>query len=192
MNPTEAGNIAVPPDFAIGAGCVSTASKAPLGDGAEGKPSLKSQAIRGSIWSVLSLGVSQSLRLGSNIILARLLFPEVFGLSTLAMSVSKGLNMFTDIGVGPNIIQNSRGDDPRFLNTAWTVQVIRALGLSLILAIVAFPVARAYGQPQLFLVLLALAAGALLNGVASTSIFTPVRTVPRLAKTPRRRWWRTS
>src|SRR3954466_8895678 len=136
------------------------------------KPSLRAQAVRGSLWQGVSLGVGQLLRLGSNIILARLLFPEVFGLSTLALSISKGLNMFTDVGIGPNIIQSERGDDPVFLNTAWTVQIVRALGLALILSIIAFPAARGYGESRLFPILLAMAAGHLINGFASTSLFS--------------------
>lgn len=41
--------------------------------------SLKSLARRGSIWRIGGYGTSQVLRLGSNLILKRLLFPEAFG-----------------------------------------------------------------------------------------------------------------
>lgn len=82
--------------------------------------SLKKLAIRGMVWTVAGYGASQILRLGSNLILTRLLFPELFGLMTLVNIFITGLHLFSDIGVGPSIIQNKRGDDPVFLNTAWT------------------------------------------------------------------------
>ena len=36
-----------------------------------------------------------------------------------------GLQMFSDIGIYPSIIQNKRGEEPDFLNTAWTIQIVR-------------------------------------------------------------------
>jgi len=37
----------------------------------------------------------------------------------------QGLQMFSDVGIGPSIIQNKRGEPPHFYNTAWTIQVFR-------------------------------------------------------------------
>jgi hypothetical protein len=33
--------------------------------------------------------------------------------------------MFSDFGLNASIIRSSRGDDPVFLQTAWTVQILR-------------------------------------------------------------------
>ena len=43
------------------------------------------------------------------------------------------------VGIGPTIIQNKRGDDPTFLNTAWTLQVVRGFILWLGCLAVAWP-----------------------------------------------------
>lgn len=110
---------------------------------------LGARAMRGSVWTVASYGASQVLRLGSNLILTRLLFPEAFGMMALIMVFMQGLVMFSDIGVGPSIMQNKRGDDPDFLNTAWTIQVIRGFILWLVSCAIAVPLARFYGEPQL-------------------------------------------
>jgi O-antigen/teichoic acid export membrane protein len=111
--------------------------------------SLKSLAIRGAAWTVAGYGASQVLRLGSNLILTRLLFPEAFGLMALVHVVLSGLQMFSDVGIGPSIIQNQRGEDPRFLNTAWTIQVFRGFALWIACSILAWPVALFYAEPQL-------------------------------------------
>ncbi|MBU1690127.1 MAG: oligosaccharide flippase family protein [Gammaproteobacteria bacterium] len=38
-----------------------------------------------------------------------------------------GLVLFSDLGISQAIIQNRRGEDPDFLNTAWTVQIVRGI-----------------------------------------------------------------
>ena len=85
----------------------------------------KSKLLNGSLWTFFGYGSSQIIRLGSNLVLARLLFPEAFGIMSLVTVVMQGLTMISDLGVGPSIIHSKRGDDPNFLNTAWTIQVIR-------------------------------------------------------------------
>ncbi len=45
--------------------------------------SLKKLAIKGTIWTLVGYGSSQILRLLSNLILTRLLVPELFGLMAL-------------------------------------------------------------------------------------------------------------
>lgn len=138
-------------------------------------PSLKGLALRGAAWTVLGYGTGQVLRLGGNLILARLLFPEAFGLMALVNVVLQGLHMFSDVGVGPSIIQNKRGDDPRFLNTAWTLQIIRGLVLALCAWLIAWPVAQFYQQSQLLELISVTALTALIAGFNSTGLYTANR-----------------
>ena len=91
--------------------------------------SITSRFFFGSAWVVFGHVASQGIRLAANLILTRLLFPEAFGLMALVNIFLQGLEMFTVLGIGPSIIQNRRGDDPAFLNTAWTIQVIRGFVL---------------------------------------------------------------
>lgn len=60
-----------------------------------------------------------------------------------------GLMMFSDVGIGPAIAQNRRGDDVAFLNTAWTLQVVRGALLWALACGIAAPVAWFYEVPQL-------------------------------------------
>lgn len=86
---------------------------------------LRERLLRSSGWLSFGFIVSQGLRLGSNLILTRLLFPEAFGLMALISVFIVGLGMLSDIGVAPSIQQSRHGDEPDFLNTAWTIQAVR-------------------------------------------------------------------
>lgn len=111
------------------------------------------RVFKGSAWVAIGFVGSQVMRLGANLILTRLLFPEAFGLMALVTVFMVGIVMFSDIGIGPSILQNKRGDEPDFLNTAWTIQVIRGFVLWGISCALAWPVSVFYNEPQLLLLL---------------------------------------
>jgi len=136
---------------------------------------LKARAVRGSMWTVGGHGASQVLRLGSNLVLTRLLFPEAFGLMALVQVFMQGLAMFSDVGIGPSIIQNKRGDDPEFLDTAWTIQIIRGLVLWLAACAIAWPVAQFYNEPMLMQLLPVAGLSAVIAGFKPTRAFTANR-----------------
>ena len=104
--------------------------------------------IRSSLWSVGGFGLGHALRLASNLILTRLLFPEAFGLMALVTIFMIGLEMFTDLGIVTSIIQNKRGEEADFLNTAWTIKVIRGIVIFICIYLIAGPVAWFYEEPQ--------------------------------------------
>jgi O-antigen/teichoic acid export membrane protein len=134
--------------------------------------SIKKLAIRGTVWTIASYGSSQILRFGSNLILTRLLTPDVFGLMALVYVFITGLHLFSDIGIGTSIIQNKRGDDPKFLNTAWTMQVIRGVVLWLGCLLIAWPIATLYGNPQLRWLIPVVGLNTVIEGFKSTALFT--------------------
>ncbi|QDU70306.1 oligosaccharide flippase family protein [Mucisphaera calidilacus] len=136
---------------------------------------LKAMALKGSVWTMAGFGASQIIRLASNLILTRLLFPEAFGLMALVTVFMTGLQMFSDVGIAPAIIQNPRGDDPKFLNTAWTIQVIRGFILWAFAFAIAYPVASFYEQPLLAQMIPAVGITAAINGFQSTAIHTASR-----------------
>lgn len=110
---------------------------------------LFARALRGSAFIAMGYVIGQAMRLAANLILTRLLFPEAFGLMALVTMVMIGLTMFSDVGIGPAILGNKRGDDPRFLDTAWTVQAIRGALLWGITCALAWPLAVFYRAPDL-------------------------------------------
>ena len=76
--------------------------------------------------------------------------PELFDIIALANGVVLALQSLSDFGISPNIIQNQRGDEPDFLNTAWTLQVIRGFGLYLVCLLITRPVAQFYEDDMRF------------------------------------------
>ena len=104
--------------------------------------------------------------------MTRLLFPEVYGLMTLVWAVLYGLQMFADTGIVTTIIRDPRGDDPSFLNTAFTTNVLRGLLLWVISCVIAYPLAVFYHQPVLAQLLPATGLTALIHGFVSTAMYT--------------------
>ncbi len=133
------------------------------------------RAMRGSVITAGAYAFTQALRLGSNLVLTRLLVPEAFGLMALVSVVLVGLSMFSDMGVGPAISQHPLGDEPRFLNTAWTLNVLRGLMLWLLTCILALPAAHLYNAPDLALLLPAAGLTLLISGFDPTRIDTANR-----------------
>lgn len=136
---------------------------------------LEKQAIRGTAYVVGYYGVSVALRMVSSVVLARLFSPEFFGLMTLLTTVLVGLNLFSHIGLGDSVIQSPRGDEPLFLNTAWTLQVIRGGGLWVMTLLLAWPVARFYHEPRMAALFPVLGFGCVIAGFASPSLLNLAR-----------------
>lgn len=136
---------------------------------------LMARVLRSTSWILMGYGASQALRLASNLILTRLLFPEAFGLMALITVVVVGLSLFSDVGISPSIAQSKRGDDPDFLNTAWTIQVIRGFVLWLAASVLAYPLALFYDQPDLAIYLPIAALSLMVAGFNPTRIETAHR-----------------
>lgn len=153
----------------------TVASAAPVEGLATGRPgaatkaSDRSLAMRASAWALLGYGSAQVLRLGSNLVLTRLLAPDAFGLMALVNVFLTGLQMFSDFGIEQRIVQHGGGEDPRFLRTAWTVQVLRGLALTLIALLIAWPASVAY-DARLLTLLAVCGLSATIGGFASTSV----------------------
>lgn len=128
--------------------------------------------MRGTLWTLGSYGVSMALRFGSSLLLTRLLLPDVYGLMALVYVFLTGLYLFSDIGIGVSIVQNERGDDPAFVNTAWTIQIIRGICLWVVSCLLAWPVATFYEKPQLMVLIPIMGLTAIIGGFDSTALAT--------------------
>ena len=149
----------------------STFDSAP-GDGGKDAAPLRSRALTGSAWTIGEYLFCNLLRLVTNMVMARLLFPEAFGVMVIAGALVQALEMFADVGVGLSIIQHKRGDEPAFLNTAWTIQVIRGLALCAAACALALPYAMLYDQPVLAWIVPACGLIFVINGLQSTNMAT--------------------
>ncbi len=101
---------------------------------------IKSRVVAAGSWTLFGFGAAQALRLASNLIMTRLLVPEMFGLLAATMTFLFIVHLVTDFGIQPSIIQSKRGEEQRFLNTAWVMQILRGFVLMIALIIVAFTI----------------------------------------------------
>lgn len=136
---------------------------------------LRRQALDSAAWVVAGMGCANLVRLAGNVALARLLFPEAFGVMALANVFMQGLLLFSDVGTGASIVRDRRGDDPAFLDTAWTLHLLRGLTICLLTVALASPVASFYGRSDplardLAYYLPVLGLSALIDGAASTRL----------------------
>ena len=132
--------------------------------------SLRDRAKRASMWTTASYIVTQPLRLLNTVILAALLVPHEVGLMVMVSVFMQGLQMFSDIGTGPAIIHNKRGDQMDFLNTAWTMQVGRGFVLWMAACAGAWPMSIWFNQPSLVWLIPIAGFGVVISGFNSTSL----------------------
>ncbi len=118
--------------------------------------------------------------------MTRQLHPEMFGVMAIAGMILAGLAMFSDVGLKPSIVQNERGSEPAFLNTAWVIQILRggvlcgfAVGLSLLALLASrldiLPRGSVYDAPSLPYVIAALSVATIIGGLESTKMIEASR-----------------
>jgi O-antigen/teichoic acid export membrane protein len=157
---------------------MSTALDSPPRPSTEAGPpetvGLRRAVVGSAVWLSLGFAAVQAIRLASTVVLPGLLYPKVFGLVALASTILIGLHMFADLGIRTAVVQSSRGDDPRFLATAWTLGVIRGFALWGVSCALAWPAAygRAEPEPLLVWLLPVLGLTTVIEGLASTSLYT--------------------
>lgn len=138
---------------------------------------LSARIARGTVFTLLGFGGQTALRLASNLVLTRLLFPEAFGLMALVGVVLTGAAMFSDLGIRGAVVRDPRGADPAFLRTAFTLQILRGLALGAVVLALAGPAARFYDAPGLDGLLRLAALAPVLQGLNSVGLMTANREI---------------
>jgi O-antigen/teichoic acid export membrane protein len=109
--------------------------------------------LKGDLFATtFSFGAMAVIKFGSSMILTRILRPADYGVLTVLMSIIFVVEMLADLGVGIFIVRDPKGDDPRYLNTAWTMRLGRAVLNTCVLLIFGPLIAEHfYHAPQLSL-----------------------------------------
>ncbi len=133
--------------------------------------SLKSKVIRSGFWVGLSTSLLSFLSIGRNIILARLLAPEIFGLMAICLIVIRGVELFTETGFGAALIhRQDQFDEAK--ETAFTLMVIRGFVLALIVFSISTFVATYYERTELSNPIKAIALVLLFKGFQNINLIT--------------------
>jgi O-antigen/teichoic acid export membrane protein len=126
-------------------------------------------------WSYATHGLQLVLRLGSSLILTRLLLPDAYGVFGPALAVVIFLEFLSDIGLRPAVVRSPHGEDPAFLGTAWSVVMVRALLLSAAAFSLSWILPPWYQMPQLGGVLMVLAVRPLIMAFQNPTLFVLYR-----------------
>lgn len=128
---------------------------------------LSSSALQSAIWVLIGSGGGQIIRLLGNLVLTRLLFPEAFGIMAIIFAIIIGLGQLSDIGVRQSVINSDRIEDPKFMQTAWTMQVLQSTFIAIIAAALAYPAAVFYEEAILAPVMSVIALSLFISGFRS-------------------------
>src|SRR5258705_5916325 len=109
---------------------------------------LRGRAIRGGFAKVCSQGANFALRVGSLMVLARLLDPKDFGLVGMVTAFTGVLNLFRDFGLSSATVQRVEVTDDQVSTLFWINSFVGG-GLWLLLAAVSPFVASFYPGPRL-------------------------------------------
>lgn len=131
--------------------------------------SLQQKVVRGSFWVVVSQIFSRAVGLAQTAILARLLTPDDFGLFGIALLVFYILETFSETGIRKALIQLP-GDIEPALNTAWTIQIVRGLLVSLIIFFCAPLAGQFFREPNAIDVLRVISLTSLMKGFLNPGI----------------------
>jgi O-antigen/teichoic acid export membrane protein len=124
---------------------------------------------RGAFWVVAWRMSTRLMGLCSTLILVRLLAPGDFGLIALAATFAVALESCLAIGVEDQIVR-AKSPSRAMYDTGFTLNLLRGLLVAVVIALVAAPAGRFFGDARLEPVLLALALSAALSGLANIGV----------------------
>jgi O-antigen/teichoic acid export membrane protein len=132
---------------------------------------LRERALRGGFAKVCSQGTILAVRLGTLVVLARLIDPKDFGLVGMVTVVTGVFGLFRDAGLSVATVQRPSISEEEISTLFWLNMLVGAVLALLSLATAPILVAF-YHEPQLFWVTVALASGFVLNagGVQHSAI----------------------
>jgi lipopolysaccharide exporter len=117
-------------------------------DGSVERPrSLTSRALRGGLWVAAFRTAGRAIGFVRNVALARILSPDDIGLFGLVLVVLSILERFSDTGLESALVQKrDRIED--YLDSAWTVLLLRRVLLALSIAVLAPAIAGFFDEPR--------------------------------------------
>lgn len=144
--------------------------------------------LKASAWTILPFLVGNVARIGANLLMTRLLVPEMFGVMSIILVIQVILANLSDLGMRVAVIQSHRGNDPEFLNTVWVLEIARAAVLFTIGVAIAtglwiaagqgwLPASTAWASPDLPACLAVAMIGMLISGFQSTKLMTAARNI---------------
>jgi len=131
--------------------------------------SLSQRVARGGMWVFALRLLEKGLGLIRLVILARLLAPHDFGLFGIALLAMSTLETFSQTGFQTALVQK-KGNIADYLDTAWTVSVIRGFILFILVLLAAPYVALFFNTPKASLIIQVIGVSMFLRGLTNIGI----------------------
>jgi lipopolysaccharide exporter len=128
--------------------------------------SLLVRTARGAGWVMAWRLGMRALGLVSTLVLVRLIAPADFGIIALATSFMQSIDGMLTLGTEEAVIREA-APDRDFYDTAYTLNLLRGLSVTVLVAALAYPAADFFADPRLGPVLLFIACLPLLDGFAN-------------------------
>lgn len=122
----------------------------------------------GAVWVLGSQIAQQTIRFVSVLILARLLAPDDYGAAALAVTLASYSTTVGDLGFGTALVQAPTASQ-RLISTAWWAALAAGVIGSAIVALGAYPAARALNEPEVASLIIVGGSTLLLYALGSTS-----------------------
>ena len=127
---------------------------------------LRGRAVRGGGVMLVSQGIKFTVKIGSTMVLARILVPADFGLVAMVIAIANFVMIFKDAGLSTATVQSPRITREQVTTLFWLNAGLSFAVMAVLMA--ASPlVARLYGEPRLMLITIGFAVPVLLGGLAS-------------------------
>ncbi len=131
--------------------------------------SLTTRVVKGGAWVFVGKVGSRGLQAIKLVVLARLLVPDDFGLFGIVMLALSAAETFTQTGFQTALIQK-QGNTEEYLDTAWTVQIVRGFLLAVALFAAAPLIAWFFDEPRVTPLLRVLSTMEVIRGFTNIGI----------------------
>lgn len=122
---------------------------------------------KASLWMTVSFAIGKIAQLISQIILARLLSPQDFGVWAMVLILSNFSVLFRDVAIAQVLVQRGL-DNKKIVNTVYSLGINISIGLFFLQAIAGLPLSQFFGE-QLVFPLTACSAAVFLIGAGAGS-----------------------
>ena len=130
------------------------------------KADLKGRSVRGGVVTISAQIIKFGLTLVANIVLARLLTPEAYGLVGMVLAITGFMTLFQDLGLAMATVQKDEINH-RQVSTLFWINLGVSLAITLVTMAIASMIAQLYREPRLLWITIALATGITLSGLGT-------------------------
>ena len=132
----------------------------------KGKRSIGEKMRHGVIWMSIGQAASRIFTVAAGVILARLLFPEDYGLNAMAATFSGLVGLLGSIGVGKMLIQQHENFD-EYANAGLRINILLGIGLFILQTVSASFVGEFFGDSRVSDIIMVSAIGYLIWPIGS-------------------------